>query len=62
MKKVVKSFFSPNFEKIASGLRPLAIFSKFGLVFGDNDNFWWPEFIGRLTGSGTAATGSGYGL
>ena len=62
MKKVVKSFFSPNFEKIASGLRPLAIFSKFGLIFMDNDRFSWLLFIGRFTGSGTAATGSGYGL
>ena len=60
MPKVVKHFFSPNFKKIASGLRPLAIFSKFGLIFGDSDKFWWLEFIGRLTGSGTAATGSGY--
>ena len=60
MPKVVKHFFSPNFEKIASGLRPLAIFSKFGLIFMEDYKILQLAFIGRITGSGTAATGSGY--
>ena len=45
--------------KEAKSLRPLPIFSKFGLIFMANDRFWWLLFIGRFTGSGTAATGSG---
>lgn len=52
--KVVRRFFSPNFEKIASGLRPLSIFSKFGLFSVGNAKFWRLVYIGRLTGSGSA--------
>ena len=52
--KSLRSIFSPNFAKIGSGLRPLPIFSKFGLISMDNDKFWRLVFLGRLTGSGSA--------
>ena len=61
-KKLLSYFLKLNFEKIASGLRPDAIFSKFGLVFVASDKIWWLEFIGRFTGSGTAPQEADIGL